>query len=261
MKKGIVGFIKKNSSTILTCAGAAGVIATSVMAAKATPKAMRLIETAKADKGEELSKNETIKIAAPVYIPAAVMGTLTISCIFGANILNKHEQAAITSAYALVSNAYREYKNKTREICGEETHKKILESIAAEKSKNVYIYAGSYVGSTSLVFEDSGEEERLFYDSFSGRYFQSTISKVLIAEYHINRNYVLGASPSLNEFYEFLGLETTEFGESVGWHDECYDSGVYWIDFDHSKAELEDGLECYIIDMIFPPIPYEAKET
>ena len=36
-------FLKKASPTILTCIGAAGVVATAVMAAKATPKALKLI--------------------------------------------------------------------------------------------------------------------------------------------------------------------------------------------------------------------------
>ena len=53
-------FLKRNSATILTCVGAAGVIATTVTAVKATPKAMRLIEEAKVEKGEDLTKLETI---------------------------------------------------------------------------------------------------------------------------------------------------------------------------------------------------------
>ena len=40
-------FLKRNSSTILTCVGSVGVVATVVTAVKATPKAMALIEDAK----------------------------------------------------------------------------------------------------------------------------------------------------------------------------------------------------------------------
>ena len=62
-------FLKRNSSTILTIVGAAGVVATAVTAVWATPKALKLLEDAKRDKGEELTKIETVQVAAPAYVP------------------------------------------------------------------------------------------------------------------------------------------------------------------------------------------------
>ena len=53
-------YLKNNSSTILTCVGAVGVVATAITAVKATPKAMKLIEMAKEEKGEELTKKEIL---------------------------------------------------------------------------------------------------------------------------------------------------------------------------------------------------------
>lgn len=52
-------FFKKNSSTILTYIGAIGVAATAVMAVKETPKAIAMLDKAKEEKGEELTKLET----------------------------------------------------------------------------------------------------------------------------------------------------------------------------------------------------------
>ena len=43
-------FIKKNSSTILTCVGAVGVVATAVTSVKATPKALSMLEQAREEK-------------------------------------------------------------------------------------------------------------------------------------------------------------------------------------------------------------------
>ena len=45
-------FLRKNGSTILTCVGGVGVVATTVMAVKATPKAIQLIKAAEEEKGE-----------------------------------------------------------------------------------------------------------------------------------------------------------------------------------------------------------------
>lgn len=245
-------FLKRHSSTILTCVGAAGVAITAVMAVKATPKAIRLLEEAEKEKGEALTKIEVVKTTAPVYIPSAVMGVLTISCIFGANMLNKRQQAALTSAYAVINRAYSNYRNKVCELYGEETHENILASIAAEKAKNVPIYSSTFTSNCCLDFDDPTEEEKLFYDVFGERYFQSTFSRVLQAEYHLNRNFVLGATVSLNDFYEFLGIEKTDYGDTVGW--DIF-GGLCWVDFDHRKTVMDDGLECYIIDMAFEPYP------
>ena len=107
-------FCKRNASTILTCIGGAGVLVTTVTAVKATPKALRLLDEAKKGKQEELTKLEKVKIAGPVYISSILIGTGTIACIFGANILNKRTQAALVSAYALVESSYKEYKEKVK---------------------------------------------------------------------------------------------------------------------------------------------------
>ena len=63
-------FLKRNSSTILTCVGAVGVIATTVTAVKSTPKALALLDHAKEEKGEDLTKLARVKIAGPAYIPS-----------------------------------------------------------------------------------------------------------------------------------------------------------------------------------------------
>ena len=49
-------FFKRNSSTILTVLGCAGVVATAVLSAKAAPKAKRLLANAELEKGEELTR-------------------------------------------------------------------------------------------------------------------------------------------------------------------------------------------------------------
>ena len=54
-------FLKKHSSTILTCMGGVGVVATTITAVKATPKALSLLEEAKRKKGEDLTGIEKIK--------------------------------------------------------------------------------------------------------------------------------------------------------------------------------------------------------
>ena len=69
------------------------------------------------------------------YIPTAAFGLSTIACIMGANALNSRKQAALTSAYALINQSYKEYKDKLKELYGEEAHNAIVDSIVSEKCK------------------------------------------------------------------------------------------------------------------------------
>jgi hypothetical protein len=234
-------FIKNNSATILTVAGAVGVVTTTVSAVKATPKVLSLLDEVKKEKGEELTKLETVKIAAPAYIPAFISGAATIACIFGANIINKRTQASLMSAYALLDNSYKEYKQKVNDIYGEDVDKKIKQEIAKD-----------HYDEKITVDKD----KQLFYDFFSGRYFESTIEDVQRAEYRINRNLAMRDYATLNEFYDLLGLEPIEGGDKLGWstgmHFEYYWSS--WIDFTHELTVLEDGLECYLVIIDHEPL-------
>lgn len=244
-------FLKRNASTILTYAGGAGVVVTSVMAVKATPKAVALLEKAKEEKNEELTKLEKVRVAGPTYIPTILTGAATLTCIFGANVLNKRNQAALTSAYALLDTSYKEYKAKLKELYGEETHNEIVNSIMVEKADDIYVRSECLSTNCDLSLEENDGKPRLFYDEHSNRYFEATIEQVMNAEYHLNRNYILRGYSYLNEFYEFLGIEETDYGSVLGW--APVDDGMYWIDFNHRKVALDDGLEVYIIEMPFAP--------
>ena len=237
-------FMNRNSATILTYVGGVGVIATSVMAVKATPKAIQLIENAKTEKGEDLTKFEIVKTAGPVYIPAIIAGVGTLACIFGANKLNKRQQASLISAYALVDNSYKDYKKKVGELYGDEAKQKVTEELAKDKYKEVDIPVD--------------DKKILFYDDFSKRYFESTIEKVQTAEYNINRDLIMCGQVNVNDFYYYLGLDPIEGGDDLGWDSErnFEDSWQTWLDFGHNKLVMEDGRICTIITMWTTPYLY-----
>lgn len=244
-------FVKRNASTILTCLGGVGVVATTITAVKATPKALRLIEEAEQKKGERLTKWEKVKTAGPTYIPTVGFGISTLVCVFGAHILNQRQQAALMSAYALVDQSYKDYRRKLKELYGEEVDQEVREAIAIEKAEDVGV-RGSYLGTTcDLSLEENNGKPQVFYDEHSGRYFESTVEQVLNAEYHLNRNYILRGYSYLNEFYDFLGINETDYGSVLGWAPN--DEGMYWIDFNHRKLESDEGKDVYVIEMPFEP--------
>ena len=87
--------LKRSTPTILTCLSAFGLAATTVSAVKATPKAMRLIEGAKRTDRYDPSKSEIICLTWKCYIPTVLIGTSTLACIFGANILSSRQRCQV----------------------------------------------------------------------------------------------------------------------------------------------------------------------
>jgi hypothetical protein len=236
-------FLKRNSSTILTCVGAVGVIATTVTAVKATPKAMNLVEKAKKEKGAELTKWETVKIAGPVYAPSIVLATSTLACIFGANVLNKRGQASLMSAYALLDSTYKDYRGKVDELYGEDAGHKVRAEIAKDKYEEHPV--------------EVSDGNRLYYDFYSGRYFEATPAFVKAAEYELNRSLIMDDCAYLNEWYHLLGLEPLEHGLDFGWTTYANMDFYWqtWVDFHHEKTVMDDGLECIIITFMQEPYP------
>ena len=228
-------FLRRNSPTILTFLGAAGVVATSIAAAKATPKAMVLLEKTKEEKGEELTKLEMVKVAGPAYIPAVAIGASTIACIFGANALNKKTQASIMSAYALLDTSYKQYKSKVKELYGENSDRNVKKEIAKDKFKDNDIHINN--------------EKILFFDFYSLRYFESTERLVLKAENRVNELLKLYGRASLNDFYESLGMPTAYTGYELWWNVQKCPS----VEFTHDITTMDDGLECCVISMSVEP--------
>ena len=235
-------FVKRFSSTILTVLGAVGVVATAVLAAKATPEAeMRINERLSEEPGlfPTLSPIEKAKTVWPCYIPAAITGLGSIVCIFGANGLSKKSQASIASAYMLLEQASKEYQKKTKELCGVEMHRKIKSTIVSEKPC-------PYKPSTETL---------IFYEENYGEFFERTYDEVRDAEYQLNRLFALNGEATLNDFYDLLSLKRIPSGDSVGW---SQDSGFIfydhpWIEFEHEVITMDDGMECQCINMPFGP--------
>lgn len=244
-------FIKKYAPSILTGIASVGVIGTTILAIKATPKVYDILEESKKEDAET-NKFYVTTAVLKEYIPTILVGTGTILCIIGANVINKRQQASLMSAYMLLDKSYDQYKNKLIELYGKETHDNILDSIAVEESEYTDIFNPTLTDmSHSLSVQDLNNKEYLFYDEYSKRYFRSTFEQVLIAEYNLNRNFVLRGFATLHEYFDFLGLDGRKGDEDIGW--AICDEGIYWIDFNHRPAYLEDGSRYISISMPFGP--------
>ena len=229
-----------------------GVIGTAIISGINANKIEKAVKNKEKDlNSDKLEPAEYIKTTWKYYIPIVAIAGGTIICIAKSSMENRKTSIAIINAYNALNQIYTDYSNKVKDIYVKEAHQKIVEQIIVEHAETPYLYSNSLASSDSLDFDCPEEfETRLFYDAFSKRYFESTINHVLQSEYHLNRNFALCGGIPVNDFYDFLGIERIGNGKILGWDLE---GGINWIDFNHFKNTLDDGLECCVIEMVFEP--------
>ena len=212
--KGAQLWLSKHSPEILTGLGIAGMTTTTILAVKATPKAIKLIEKKKQELGlkseDKLTVGETVKAAWKPYVPAAVTGMVSVSCLIGASSVNMRRNAALAAAYHLSESAMAEYKEKVIETVGKNKEKTIRDKVdKARVEKNP-------PNDTEVII--TGDGETMCFDYHSGRYFKSSIDKLKKVENILNERLLREDYVSLNDFYDELGLSYTEIGSDLGWH-------------------------------------------
>ena len=232
-------FLRRHSSIILTVLGSTGVVTTAVLSVKAVPKAEELLTEAYNKKGEPLTTAEKIKASWTAYIPATVVGASTIVCILGINHLSKRSQASLASAYALVDNAFKEYRNKIKDIYGDDGLTNLEHEIIKSKCTD----------------DIKPEENKLiFYDHQSRRFFQSTMNDVVRAENEFLDIFHQKGYACLNQYYDALGIPRVEYGFQLGWFDiENNDPyNCHELEFSYEEVSVRDDLKCWIIATNMP---------
>lgn len=243
----------KHSPEILTGIGIAGMLTTTVLAVKATPKALQLIEEAERAKYEELYEHdeqtgregltpvETVKIAWKPYIPAIVTGTMSTVCLIGASTVSHRRNTALATAYQIATTTLNEYKEKVVETIGERKERTIHDKVAKDRVENK--------PPTEQSFIQTGGGNTRCYDMYSDRYFFSDIDRIKRAMNDLNFRMTNGSEYyiSLNEFYDHIGLSHIPVGEQVGW---IVDKGMIDI---HFSAQIYNDQPCIVIEHLVPP--------
>ena len=250
--------ITKHSPEILTGLGIAGMTTTVILAVRATPKALILIEEEKrkqnhefletamnsrvetCERIEKLAPTEVIKVAWKCYVPAVVTGAVSIACLIGASSVNGRRNAALATAYALSETALKDYQEKVVEVIGEKKEQAVRDEVAKTKIER------DPISKNEIVITDKGNT--LCYDVISGRYFKGDIDKLKKAANELSRQMLDEMYVSLNDFYFEIGLNSIKIGDDLGWN---IDNGC--IDLSFSAQLAEDGTPCLVVDYHVAP--------
>ena len=234
-------FLGKHSPEILTGIGVTGMITTTVLAVKATPKALILIDEKKKELNTaELTAIETVKAAWRPYVPAVSLCVVSTVCLIGASAVNAKRNAALATAYAISERTLVRYRDKVIETLGEKKEKEVREKIAQDEINH------KPMSDSQVIITAKGDT--LCMDTISGRYFKSDIDKINKVINELNRRMTYEHYISLNEFYYELGLEGITTGSLIGWN---LDDGLIKIDF--STCLAEDDTPCIVVNYSIKP--------
>lgn len=244
--------ITKHSPEILTGIGIAGMVTAAILAVKATPKALTLIEERKEELyplDEEgtltLPPVETVKTCWKCYVPAVATGVVSIACLVGASSVNHRRNAALATAYTLSETALKEYKDAVVETIGEKKERDVKDRVAKDKIDK------DPVVNKEVIITEKGNT--LCYDYISGRYFKGDIDNIKRVVNDLNRQMMSDMYISLNEFYDEIGLENIGIGYDLGWN---IDRG--YIELDFSSQLATDGTPCLVVNYSVAP-QYDYK--
>ena len=271
--------VEKHSPEILAGVGVVGVVASTVMACKATMKLNDILEESKEtrDKIREVEANpryeeqyshedakkdlvinytQTAMKVAKLYAPAVILGSASLGCLLASNDILRKRNAALSAAYMTVDKSFKEYRQRVVDRFGEEVEKEIRYNIKAEEVTSTVVAED---GSETTVTETVKTMDPNLYSDYAKFFDEASPYWQKDPEYNFMflksqqqyANDLLKARGRLflNEVYEMLGIEKTKAGQIVGWvynpenpiGDNFVDFGI----FDMSKERVRAFVNGY----------------
>lgn len=272
--------LKKYSPEIFVGVGIVGVVASAVMACKATTK----IDDVLAEQKENIEKTKdyveehgysekyteedhkkdlTIFYSrsavdlVKLYAPSVILGTVSIAMIVNGHRILRKRNVALAAAYATVEKGFKEYRGRVIERFGEELDKELKYNIKAKEVEEV------------VKDEETGEEKivkktvsvadpnlysdyaRFFDDGCTGWTKDPEYNLMFLKDQQRYANDLLQSKGHLflNEVYDMLGIPRTKAGQAVGWiYDEVHPVGDNFVDFgltDIHNARVRDFVNGY----------------
>ena len=275
----------KYSPEILVVAGVVGVVASAVIACKATTKLDDILEQTKTDVdkihecvnrtdlAEEYTEEDSKKDLAIVYIqtgmklvklyaPAVILGALSITSIIGSHYILKKRNVALAAAYATVDKGFKEYRKRVAEKIGDEAEKELRYGIKAKTIEETVtdedgreIKVEKNVTETNLLLSPYAR----IFDEFNPNWERDSDYNLMYirnVESKFNDKLKACGYVFLNEVYEELGFPKTKTGQIVGWvydPDNKEHEGDNYIDFglyDLNRQEANDFVNGYNYSVI-----------
>lgn len=235
-------FFKKNGNYILSALSVVGTVASIVLTAKITPKAVQRKEELKKQKGDDFKKKDAVISDVKSYAPVIATGIGTVASIVGNTILSNRQQASLIGLYTFANASYSKYKDKINSALEKAGLKeKIEEDIARQDVKDM-----------GLTISDDNPDTILVYDMFTLSYMETTMDELLTAEHYVNETLRKYGRCSVIDFYRQLDMDVV----LKNYYDDEYPismQSLWWIEdevhFWHRRACIDENF--YVLMLSF----------
>ena len=276
--------VRKHSPEILATVGVVGVVASTVMACKATTKLSEILDDTKEsiDKIKEVEQDPKyedrydaedakkdlsivyvqsgVKIV-KLYLPALAIGTASLGCLLASNNILRKRNAALSAAYMTVDKSFKEYRKRVADRFGDEIEKEIRYNIKAQQIEETVVDED---GNETTVVTEVKAADPNSYSDYARFFDESCAAWQNDPEYNLMflkaqqqyANDLLKARGRLflNEVYRMLGIDETKAGQVVGWiydpecpvGDNFVDFGIYDMSRERVRAFV-NGYETNIL--------------
>lgn len=249
--------IKKNSPQILFYAGIVGTVATTVLASRATLKAVPVVERLKAQRADLDSFHLEDKVEPDVYnkevvhqytvaavdltklyAPAIIVGVGSLVALTKSHQQLTSRNTALTMAYTGLFKTFEAYRARVREELGLESDQKFLHGTVQQeievtgkdgktKTKSITTLDPSSKAALTYLFDDKVSSwcpDPTYNQNFLDN--QQDWANVLLQR----KGFMF-----LNEIYDLLQIPQTREGQILGWVFKDLGNNDMFIDFGHRK--------------------------
>ena len=278
--------LKQHSPEILVVTGVVGMVASAVMACKATTKVHDILEEAKTNidsihiviekdaaseepkyTDKEAKKALTIAYAktglefVKLYGPSVALGALSITSIFASNNILRKRNVALAAAYTIVDKSFKNYRGRVIERFGNELDRELRYGLKTVEEKTIDENGEEKVETRVVTTMDQEQLNRSDYARFfdegcKGWTDDAEANLIFLRQVqnYVNDKLHIQGYLFLNDVYKELGIRPTRAGHMVGWiYDEENREGDNFIDFgiyDLHNAKARDfvnGIENVIL--------------
>jgi hypothetical protein len=233
---------KKNQPHIFFVGGVIGVVGSTVLACRATLKLEPVLDEIKED--FELVQIRTNENTTPrnyypdlarvyfdsgtklakLYGPSLILGGVSIAALTNSHIQLTRRNAALTAAYAGLSQVFDDYRGRVREELGEDRERDIYlnaQEISVEQE-------GKKIKAT--VANGLPNQYARLFDKYNGNWKPSPDYNrffLISQQEYANDRLRSKGHVFLNDIYDWLGFERTSIGQIVGWTINSKDGDNY----------------------------------
>jgi hypothetical protein len=254
-RKGLV--LQKHSPEIMLVVGVVGVVASGVMACRATLKVEFVLDEAK-DKLDKIklaketvdtdvySESDAKKDLMLTYVqtgfdfvklygPAILVGAASIACIVGSHGIMRKRNIALVAAYKAIETSFKDYRKRVVDEFGADKDRMLKNGITQSK---ITVLESDENGKTKKSTKLIENVDPTGISQYARFFDESCINWSKTPEYNLTflkcqQNYANDLLKTrghvfLNDVYDLIGVPRSQAGAIVGW---VRDNGDGFIDF------------------------------